>query len=74
MRKVKLILFSALCLFFLVCNINAKCEDEGLNNWAMNATIKYEEDNGYTDSEGNIIREKEFLYLLHLSHKKALKK
>lgn len=66
MRKVKLILFSALCLFFLVCNINAKCEDEGLNNWAMNATIKYEEDNGYTDSEGNVVREKEYLYLLHL--------
>lgn len=66
MRKVKLLLFSILCLFILNFKVAAKCEDEQLNSWAMSATIKYEDDNGYTDSEGNIIREKEFLYLLHL--------
>lgn len=67
MRKVNLILFSILCLFIFTFKVDAVCNDKALNEWAMSAKVEYEEDNGYKDKDGNVLREKEFLYLLHVT-------
>lgn len=66
MKKINLILFSVLCLFSLSFKVNAACNDEELNKWALNAYVEYEEDADLVDEDGNVLREKEYLYLLHL--------
>lgn len=66
MKKINLILFSVLCLFSLSFKVNAACNDEELNKWALNAYVEYEEDADLIDEDGNVLREKEYLYLLHV--------
>ena len=65
MKELKKILFSIFCLLIFSFGVNAAtCDDKDLNEWAENAYIAYEEDYGVGDGEGNIIREKEYSYLL----------
>lgn len=65
MKKLKKILFSIFCLLIFSFRVNAAtCDDRDLNEWAENAYIAYEEDYGVGDGKGNIIREKEYSYLL----------
>lgn len=65
MKELKKILFSIFCLFVFSFGVNAAtCNDKDLNEWAENVYIAYEEDYGVGDGKGNIIREKEYSYLL----------
>lgn len=65
MKKLKKILFSIFCLLIFSFGVNAAtCDDRDLNEWAENAYIDYDEDLGVVDENGNILREKEYSYLL----------
>ena len=67
MKELKKILFSIFCLFVFSFGVNAAtCNDKDLNEWAENVYIDYDEDLGVADEKGNILRKKEYSYLLFI--------